>query len=114
MTETWLKPVVWLLMAVSLTLLTGGCSDQAGRVSGTWTGMDENAAAPVAVTIELQPDGKGFWSVGMDNAPFRWDLRLNTLRLHTPSGGVVEGEIQDQTIDISLPGTGIIHFQKSR
>jgi hypothetical protein len=66
----------------------------------------------MSATLELEANGKGIWSVEADNAPFRWDVRHNKIRLHTQSGGVIEGTIDNGTIHIALPGMDVILFER--
>jgi hypothetical protein len=74
--------------------------------------VNTEAAGLVQASLELLPEGKGFWSIDTDNAPFRWDLYQNKIRLHTRSGGVIEGALGQDTLQFTLPGTGQVRFRR--
>lgn len=81
------------------------------NIAGKYRAVDNGTHKHITATLELKANGKGLWSIETDNAPFRWDLRQNTIRLHTRSGGVIEGTVDHKTIQIALPGTGVILFE---
>lgn len=89
------------------------CSQKAS-MEGKYTAQAIGESGRLAVTLELHPDGKGFWSTQTDNTPFRWDVYNNRLRLHTPTGGVIEGALGPDHIKIALPGTDVIYFTRNK
>ena len=64
------------------------------------------------VSIELNKKGKGIRKVGDDEVSFRWDIRDGKLRVHTKSGGIITGEIQNGTLEIAMPGGKKMSFKK--
>ena len=108
------KPVarfVFLLMLLPLLLCRCTGHEQ---MAGTYQAVATGPQGDLSATLELQADGKGLWSIETDNAPFRWDRRGNGIRLHTASGGVIVGTIDDGAINIDIPGAGIITFRRTR
>ncbi len=106
-----------LAAALMLLLIAAAVACSCGQreaLAGKYEAVSGTAAGQVALTLELQADGKGYWSVETDNAPFRWDLHKNTIRLHTPTGGVIQGTLDRGSLRISLPGQGVITFTKVR
>ena len=118
-TNPWCRPryAPGLITAMMVLLLAAAaicsCGQQEAAV-GKYEAVSQSAAGRVALTLELQADGKGYWSVETDNAPFRWDLHNNTIRLHTPTGGVIQGTLDQDKLRITMLGQGIIEFTKVR
>lgn len=113
MHSTAKKNYMRFLLILLISAMICGCSGQQDKLIGKYRAVNMGPKDSVAVTLELLADGKGFWSMEIDNAPFRWDLYQNRIRLHTKSGGVIEGTIDKYTILLTLPGMGLIHFQRS-
>ena len=100
------------ILILSVTVLVWGCSSQQEKLVGKYIAVNTGEAGLVPASLELLPEGKGFWSIDTDNAPFRWDLYQNKIRLHTRSGGVIEGTLDQDTLQFTLPGTGQVRFQR--
>ena len=99
-----------VFLVVVMPLLFWRC-DQQDNLVGKYhaaSGLDGRISA----TLALEANGKGIWSIETDNAPFRWDVQQNRIRLHTQSGGVIEGTIDNGTIHIALPGMDVIWFAR--
>ena len=63
--------------------------------------------------IELREKGQAVWRVPDDEVTFRWNIKDNEIWLSTKSGGIIIGRIQDNTIQIKLPGTKTVcNFEK--
>ncbi len=105
---------LFVLLILCFITSSSGCSSDREQLAGSYNAVITNASSQVSATLELTADGKGFWSIDTDNAPFRWDIHQGKLRLHTRAGGVIEGTFTRDSILISLPGTGNIHFQRAR
>ena len=100
------------MLILLIITLAWGCGSQQEKLVGTYTAVD-GGSEQVSASLELSADGKGLWSIKTDNAPFTWDLYQNRIRLHTKSGGVIEGTIDNDTIQVTLPGIGLILFQRN-
>ena len=107
-TTSYITAMLILLIAA----LVFGCNRQQEKLVGEYTAVKTGSAESVPASLELFADGKGFWSIETDNAPFRWDLYQNRIRLHTKSGGVIEGTLDQDSIQLTLPGMGVIRFQR--
>lgn len=99
-------------LIILIATLVCGCSSQQEKLVGTYNAVKTGSTDPVVASLEFLADGKGFWSIETDNAPFRWDLSQNRIRLHTKSGGVIQGTIDGDTIELTLPGMGLIRFNR--
>jgi hypothetical protein len=98
-------------LVVVMPMLLWHCSRHQDII-GNYHAVDADRQGRMSATLELQANGKGLWSIETDNAPFRWDRRQNKIRLHTPSGGVIEGTIDNRTIHLAIPGMGVIRFER--
>jgi hypothetical protein len=102
------------ILILLISALVCGCSNQQDKLLGKYKAVSIGSTDSVSASLELLADGKGFWSIETDNAPFRWDLHQNKIRLHTKSGGVIVGTLDNDTIQFSLPGMRLIHFQRNQ
>lgn len=100
-----------IILVWATALLLYQCDRHEGIV-GKYRAVNDQAKGHLTATLELKANGKGLWSIETDNAPFRWNLHQNTIRLHTQSGGIIEGIVDNGTIRINLPGSGIIIFKR--
>jgi hypothetical protein len=71
--------VAWVVV---MPMLLWHCSRHEDII-GNYHAVDADRQGRMSVTLELQANGKGLWSIETDNAPFRWDRRQNKIRLHT-------------------------------
>jgi hypothetical protein len=94
-----------------IAAMVSGCGRQEALV-GKYEAVSQTAAGRIILTLDLQADGKGLWSVETDNAPLRWDLHKNKIRLHTQTGGVIQGTMDRGGLQITMPGQGVIDFTK--
>lgn len=105
-----------LILVLLATTLMYGCSSEQEQIMGTYQAVDSGSTESIPATLEFQTGGKGFWYIETDNAPFRWDLYQNRIRLHTESGGVIQGTMDKDkgSIQLRLPGMEILHFKRVR
>lgn len=101
---------IWIMLVAAMAF---GCG-QREALLGKYEAVSQTPTGRLTLTLELQSDGKGFWSVETDNAPFRWDLYRNKIRLHTQTGGVIQGTLEKDSLHIAMPGQGVIQFTKIR
>ena len=99
------------LMVICMPLFLWHC-DRPANIVGKYRAVDRDQHTGLSATLELQANGKGLWSIATDNAPFRWTLHQQTIRLHTQDGGVIEGVIDAGRIRIDMPGAGVILFER--
>ena len=100
-----------VLLALVMPLLFWQC-DRQESLLGKYHAGDAGLDRRISATLTLEANGKGMWSIETDNAPFRWDVRQNKIRLHTQSGGVIEGTVDNGTIRIAMPGMDVILFHR--
>lgn len=109
--KKFLTAMLWGAILILLTTVQCG---QHEKMVGKYQSVDGRLKDQMPITLELQPNGKGLWSVEGDNASFRWNLSQDKIQLHTQTGGVIEGAIHEDTIQITLPGMNAILFRLER
>jgi len=62
----------------------------------------------------LKENGEGVWRVEDEEESFSWYVKGDEIRLNTKLGGVIVGEIQDDTLKITLPGGNKMSFKKAK
>lgn len=92
-----------------LLMLSCGSKDQ---VIGTYQADPGGSPKQVETVMELKANGEGIWRVDDEEVPFAWYIKGGELRVNTKGGGVIVGTLEKGTIQISLPGTGIITFKQ--
>jgi len=102
------------VLTVSLLLfLMLSCGSRVQSV-GTYVSDAADSPRQSETTLELKDSGAGLWKVGDDEVNFSWFMKGDELRVHTKSGGVIVGSIQNNVIRISLPGSKEMSFKKVR
>lgn len=101
-----------LVLTVSITALVS-CAP-ARDLAGGYEAVDPRDGIKKA-SLELKEDGKGSWKMNQEDFAFTWEDRGGEVWLHSKSGGVISGVIQnDLSIRIDLPGVGSFRFEKVR
>lgn len=108
------RSIVGIVLLIALIPLWGMQCDRHDPLVGSYRADAAGPQGRISAMLELQPNGKGLWSTDTDNAPFRWNLRRNTIQLHTPTGGVIQGTVDRDTIELEIPGTGLMTFRRER
>jgi hypothetical protein len=98
--------ILCLFMAGFLSCDSG--EEYEGVYAATGTGRLQDTE----IVIELREKGLGVWRVEDDEASFRWEVRGDEIRLMTKAGGIIIGRIQKDALEIGLPGTEMMSFQK--
>jgi hypothetical protein len=101
-----------LLVMLGFLLIFSASCDRKGRYTGIYLAKGEELQEHSEAYIELKENGQGAWRVLDDESPFRWNVSGSQIRLHTKSGGVIIGKIQDNTLEITLPNRDIMYFKK--
>ncbi len=103
-------PIRFIILLSGIIVMTAGCSD-GDRLVGDYTafhpGKDE-----VEVYLSLKADGRGSWVFEGEEALFNWEVKNDEIWLHTPSGGLIVGDINSNALHIVLPGVGGFTFTK--
>jgi hypothetical protein len=98
---------------IILSLMVGlSCNRELQQYTGTYLLQEADKKESSEIYIQLRENGIGTWNTPDDEVSFRWDVKNNEIRLHTRSGGVLVGKIQEDTIEIVFPGSKIRRFNK--
>lgn len=100
----------FLAVACLLAACSGGAPS--AQLAGKYVVVDESGGGGKTVTLEFNAGGEGAWSTDADSVSFKWDVRDNTVILHTKAGGVIEAVIEGDALLVDLPGVGSLTFTK--
>lgn len=101
--------VIFITLSLVVTL---SCNRELQQYTGTYLLQGADKKESSETYIELRENGIGIWNTPDDEVSFRWDVKNNEIRLHTKSGGVLVGKIQEGIIEIVFPGSKIRRFNK--
>lgn len=107
------RKVSWVPLTGVLLTLALAC-ERGHSYVGVYLADEQPVPAQGKIFIELKENGVGRWRVVDDEASFRWDVKDNEIRLHTRSGGVLVGRIEEDIMQIALPGGHIRYFKKAK
>ena len=99
------------LCLLLILIISCGSRDQ---FTGTYRADAGDSPKQAEIMIELKANGDGVWRVGDEEVPFAWDIKGGELRVNTKGGGVIVGAIEKDTVRISLPGSKMMSFKKTR
>ena len=107
------SPVFLLRVLFCLLLFTAaaGCGPGTQHV-GTYIAEMKDSPHLKETILELKETGTGVWKAGDDEVPFSWLVKGNELRLHTRTGGVIVGSLDNRIIHLTLPGSKELFFKK--
>jgi len=103
-----------LLSAICLILISAPSCTSKERYAGTYSIQGEVSPEHAETVIELKEDGQGSWRTADDEVTFRWSLRDHEIRFHTKEGGIIIGKIDQEILEITLPGAKIMSFKKNQ
>ena len=103
---------ILLSLVCLLTCFVIGCTSEE-RFAGTYEAEDSGSPSGAETRLELKENGEGVWRVDDDEVSFSWYLKGDELRFNTKNGGVIVGEIHDDTVKVTLPGDRTMTFKKS-
>jgi hypothetical protein len=75
-----------------------------------------NGTVKEEIILELKANGEGSWRMGSKDSseiPVVWYLKHGQLRVDTKEGGVIVGKIENDSIQMTLPGFGPLTFRKT-
>jgi hypothetical protein len=108
-----MRPSFFLTLIPAFLLLASLSCHRDQRFVGEYRAAPLGAGAPL--TLLLNADGKGSWTIAGEDVPFSWESKGDELVLHSKSGGVLAGKFtENSSIDITLPGVGRLQFEKVR
>jgi hypothetical protein len=100
-----LLPIFLLLIFV----ISCGSKD---KLAGVYKVEEKDLPKQLETLVELKPNGDGAWKVGNEEVPFSWYIKGSELRINTKGGGVIVGNIEKDTIQMTIPGTKQMTFKK--
>jgi len=103
-----------LLAAACLIVLSASSCTSKERYAGTYSIQGEVSPERADTVIELKEDGQGFWRTADDEVTFRWSLRNHEIRFHTKEGGIIVGKIDNEILEVTLPGGKVLSFKKNQ
>jgi len=103
-----------LLVALCLVVLSAPSCTSKERYAGTYATQGEVSPEHAETVIELKDDGQGLWRTADDEVTFRWSIRNHEIRFHTKEGGIIIGKIENDSLEITLPGGKVLSFKKNQ
>lgn len=100
-----------LLSLCLLLVLFNSCGSK-DQFIGTYRADAGDSPRQAEIVIELKANGAGIWRMNDEEISFAWDLKAGELRVNTKGGGVIVGNIENDTIHISLPGIKTMSFKR--
>lgn len=91
-------------------IFTAGCTES-GPMTGKYAGVEKNIPG-VYSFIELKDNGQGTWETEIDVVRFRWELRVNEIRLYTEAGKVIHAPLTPEGFNIELTNVGTFVFTR--
>jgi hypothetical protein len=102
----------FMILALAVCVSTGVSCGPARDLAGKYQAEDPRGGVKILL-LELKDDGKGSWKMDREDFAFTWEGRGNEIWLHSKSGGVISGSIQDdRSIQIAIPDVGSFRFKK--
>jgi hypothetical protein len=96
-----------------LLVLAVACGSK-DEVAGNYQAVGKELPGQVATALELKANGDGVWKSGGEEISFSWHLKSGELRINTKGGGVIVGDLEKDTIHLTLPGKEKMTFRKIR
>ena len=101
-----------LFLVLSLVIAAlAGCADTT-VVTGEYV-AELDGEQGQKIGLQLGPGGQGSWTTDDDRISFEWESHGGEIRLHSKTGGVIEGRLLHDDIEFTVPGAGRLTFRKS-
>jgi hypothetical protein len=101
----------YILVAIVMIFAFNACGSRAPYV-GKYIADNENGQEKQPSFILLKEQGQGVWRIADNEISFSWNVKGKKIRLHVKPSGVVVGNIKQDQIEITLPGSHIMVFKK--
>ena len=82
------------------------------RYEGTYIAVESETSPHSGAVIELKDDSEGNFQSQEQEVSFRWTVKGHEIRFHTKEGGIVVGEIQNDTLTVTLPSGRVMTFKR--
>lgn len=100
-----------LLFCLVPAVIVFGCGSKP-QPAGTYVSDAMDSPRHSETTLDLKDNGVGVWKVGDEEFSFTWFMKGDQLRVHTKSGGVLVGKIEENAIRMTIPGSKEMAFKK--
>jgi hypothetical protein len=107
-------PFHFRLLPILLLLIFAAACGSKDEVAGNYQSEGKDLPGQVATLIELKANGDGAWKSDGEEIPFSWHLKGGELRINTKGGGVIVGDLEKDTVHLTLPGKEKMTFKKIR
>ena len=102
---------LWPALLCVLLIFTFSCGSK-DRYAGLYKAQENESQKPSETYIELKENGEGVWRMEDEEDSFSWYVKGDEIRLNTKAGGIIVAKIQDDTLEIVLPGQKKMSFKK--
>jgi len=102
---------LWLALLCVLLISTFSCGLK-DRYAGLYKAQENESQKHSETYIELKENGEGVWRMEDEEDSFSWYVKGDEIRLNTKAGGIIVAKIQDDTLEIVLPGQKKMSFKK--
>jgi hypothetical protein len=109
-----LKPQkkVLYVFAACLLLFVGFACNSTDSYIGTYQAIDTTRETNKENIIQLMENGQGTWGCCDGEVLFTWYVKDNELRINTKEGGIMVGQLGNESFTIALPGKKRLFFVK--
>jgi hypothetical protein len=90
-----------ILYLFLILALIAACGSR-GELAGNYRAEAKDSPTQTETILELKANGDGYWKSGGEEIPFTWYIKSGELRVHTKGGAVLVGDIEKDTIHLSL------------
>jgi len=106
--------ILRVIVSVCMTaIVLFSCASKAEYL-GKYTAYKDKLNGAEEQIIELREKDQGVWRTEDEEVSFTWNVKKDEIRLHLKLGGVIIGKIKNDKIEIKLPGSKIMIFNKDR
>jgi hypothetical protein len=106
-----IRPGVWIIWMGMVLFSFTACGKQEKYV-GNYQCEESSDTEYKDLYVELKDGGKGVRRVRGEEVSFSWVTKGDGIRIHTDSGGVIVGTLENGTLKVELPGPKIIRLKK--
>ncbi len=82
------------------------------QFEGTYVAIESESSPHPGAVLELKEDSQGTFRSQEQEVSFRWSVHGREIRFHTKEGGIILGEIQNDTLTVTLPSERVMTFKK--
>lgn len=102
---------LWLLAFCMILFIVTSCGSKEKYV-GAYKSENVGSSQQTETSLELKDNGEGIWKVNDEEVSFAWYIKGDELRVNTKGGGVIVGKLENDVIQLTLPGYQTMSFKK--